>query len=443
VIDELAIYNRVVTATEITDHYNASKPAPDAIPPVRSNGAPTGTLAAGTTQTSLSLVTDENATCRHSQTANTAYASMTNTFTTTGGSSHSTMVSGLSNGQSYTYYVRCQDGAGNANTSDYSVSFTVASGGGGGGSGTAQWQTAYNTWVSNMTTYGRQWCEPINDVYYDAERIYFQIADFTGDTYFSNTCAQRAEVVYRDNYVLAVSCYGGVVGCVPGYWNFTHGLTMDYFRTGDATSRYAAIQLSYNAMYARDTALSESAGFQYSREVAYAIESYINAESLGEPRRTRLEQLFEQALGHLDQWFVSRTATWIQPFMVGLTAEALIMYYNQVSQDPRILTMLTTAADYLWANVWDNGSQSFFYSDRAYTWQGNSGDRTPAPDLNNLIAPLYAWIYLKTGNTSYRDKADTIFIGGVNGAAVYWNGKIFNQNYRWTFDYLRWRQGQP
>ena len=43
---------------------------------------------------------------------------MTNSFAATGGTTHSTLVSGLANGQSYSYYVRCQDGAGNANTSD-------------------------------------------------------------------------------------------------------------------------------------------------------------------------------------------------------------------------------------------------------------------------------------------------------------------------------------
>jgi len=51
---------------------------------------------------------------------------MTNTFGTTGGTAHSSVVSGLANGQSYTYYVRCQDTAGNANVGDLAISFSVA-----------------------------------------------------------------------------------------------------------------------------------------------------------------------------------------------------------------------------------------------------------------------------------------------------------------------------
>ena len=52
-------------------------------------------------------------------------------FTTTGSTSHSTLVSGLNNGNSYAYYIKCQDSAGNITSSDYTISFSVASAGGG------------------------------------------------------------------------------------------------------------------------------------------------------------------------------------------------------------------------------------------------------------------------------------------------------------------------
>jgi hypothetical protein len=97
----------------------------DTTPPVISNGQPTGALPAGTTQTTLSATTNENANCRYATTAGIAYASMPNAFSTTGALAHSTLVTGLTNGQSYTYYVRCSDTFGNANTSDYLISFGV------------------------------------------------------------------------------------------------------------------------------------------------------------------------------------------------------------------------------------------------------------------------------------------------------------------------------
>jgi len=101
---------------------------PDTTPPVRSNLAPTGTLAAGTTQTNISLTTDENATCRYMPSAGVAYASMTNTFSGGGGLSHSAIVTGLFDGGTFTYWPRCIDALGNANTTDGSpITFSVAS----------------------------------------------------------------------------------------------------------------------------------------------------------------------------------------------------------------------------------------------------------------------------------------------------------------------------
>jgi hypothetical protein len=63
-------------------------------------------------------------------------------------------------------------------------------------------------WQENMLTHGQKYCELLKDrskpwairsenAYYDAERIYFQIADYTGDNRW-NECAQAAERTYRN-----------------------------------------------------------------------------------------------------------------------------------------------------------------------------------------------------------------------------------------------------
>src|SRR5213076_136691 len=98
---------------------------PDTTPPVRSGGQPMGTLPAGTTQTTLALTTNEAAVCRYSPSAGAPYDAMTQTFATTGGTAHSTPVSGLVDGRSYAFYVRCLDAAANANSDDFAISFTV------------------------------------------------------------------------------------------------------------------------------------------------------------------------------------------------------------------------------------------------------------------------------------------------------------------------------
>ena len=100
----------------------------DRTPPVRSNGQPTGELNEGTRQTTLSLSTDENASCRYATTPGVAFASMPNLFSNTGSVAHSTTVSGLADGNGYSFYVRCQDASGNANTDDFVIHFSVAGG---------------------------------------------------------------------------------------------------------------------------------------------------------------------------------------------------------------------------------------------------------------------------------------------------------------------------
>jgi len=323
-----------------------------------------------------------------------------------------------------------------------------------------------STWEAHMTSYGQTHCNNLQDPlqaadtklnasYYDAERVYYQIAAYTGTAAW-NTCAAAAEAAYRDYFVLPNN------GAVAGFWNFTKGLRMDYERTGDTTSQNAAFLLSLNAAFASNGAATHlKITPAASREVAYAALSYINTEKLGYVRNPKLAEDLDIMLGHFDQWFVSLnyrcpnvasycvSATvgdyYIAPFMVGLTMEALIDYYQEISPDPRIPVAVKTAADWLWTHAW-YAPYRLFWMDN---WIGNPGSipagywAPPTPpttdaDLNLLIAPAYAWLYGMTGNTTYRDEGDQVFAGGV-ATAFLAGAKQFNQNYKWSFDFVRWR----
>lgn len=119
------VYSILAVARDAVGNYATSTitVTVDNSTPSLSDGGPVGAQEAGITEVSLTVTTDENATCRYSTSSNTAYGSMSS-FSTTGGGSHSTTISDLT-AASYTYYVRCQDGQGNTNTSDYSISFTI------------------------------------------------------------------------------------------------------------------------------------------------------------------------------------------------------------------------------------------------------------------------------------------------------------------------------
>src|SRR5262249_47724486 len=123
---EVRFYNRALSASEVQALYNDAPNPTDTFPPLRSTGAPFGMLASGTIQATLSLTTDEAATCKYGGISGASYGSLTNVFSVTGGTSHSVSTNGLQNGQSYVYYVRCQDNAGNANSDDFVISFSVA-----------------------------------------------------------------------------------------------------------------------------------------------------------------------------------------------------------------------------------------------------------------------------------------------------------------------------
>jgi hypothetical protein len=99
----------------------------DTTPPSRGSAAPTGTLAFGTTQATLSLRTGEPSVCRYSVAANTPFDAMTGVFSTADGIAHSAPVGGLAGGLVYNFYVRCQDNNGNANPDDFLIGFGVAS----------------------------------------------------------------------------------------------------------------------------------------------------------------------------------------------------------------------------------------------------------------------------------------------------------------------------
>jgi hypothetical protein len=315
-------------------------------------------------------------------------------------------------------------------------------------------------WQSNMTTYGQQVCnyldtpgltfdDRLNSVYYDQIRVMYQISDYIpASSSYWNACALKARSVYRDEYVIPNN------GGVPGYWNFTTGLRMDYERTQDVQSRNAALSISSNALYAvESTPFSSLIDPSVSRETAYTILAKLDAEKLGAPTSPRLVPLVDIALGHMDQWFVSKTyrcpdgcdpvaATgqyYIQPFMVGLTMRALIVYYERTA-DPRIPPMIKIAADWLWANAWVPADHAFWYDH----WVSDPSQPFPpkpsqAQDLNLLIAPGYAWLYRQTGDAAYQSRGDEIFSGGVLGAGNLSKGKQFDQNYIWSFDYVKWR----
>jgi hypothetical protein len=99
----------------------------DVVPPTRSNGLPSGALPASTLALEISLNTDKYAFCRYGTASGTPYESIASLFSKTNNTLHRQLITGLVQGASYEYYVRCGGVAlGSAtNTDDYLISFSI------------------------------------------------------------------------------------------------------------------------------------------------------------------------------------------------------------------------------------------------------------------------------------------------------------------------------
>ncbi len=285
-------------------------------------------------------------------------------------------------------------------------------------------------WESNMKTLGKKWCVPGEVMsfgyegqvwYYDGGRVYLQIADYTGDPSWLD-CAQNILRQYRDQ---AIARNGNIQ-----QWRvFPHGLAMNYWRTNDETSRSAVILLSKNAPYA---AKSGSPFVSAIRETSYVIETYIKAEQLTGQRDPHLARAVDFLIGIFDQLFAQDANVLHQLFFDGLGAEALIQYY-ELTEDPRIPPTIKRMLDWVWEHGRDSSGNRLLYNPLAVPL-------TSSTTCTNLVVPAFAWYWSVTGDEVYRERGDHLFRHSFD-VDISYSGKIFSQNYRWSFDFVRWRSG--
>lgn len=284
-------------------------------------------------------------------------------------------------------------------------------------------------WEQTALTGGKKWCKPdavmnfgwSQDAwYYDGARVFFQLADYTGDPSWE-ACALNIAQQYRDRVVSSS-------GYMAGYNVFPHGLRMAYERTGDESYKQALILLSEKAAFA---GTGGGVTDDLIRETAYAANAYMEAEKAGAPRHPRLSRSIDYLLGHFEQIFERQQYRIHQPFFDGLAAEALIQYW-EMTGDARIPHAIRRMLDWTWEYGWDHHKKSMVYNP-------DTIPREYGTDLVHLIAPAFAWYYSITGNAAYLRRGDELFLHALDSDVSY-SAKNFNQNYRWSFAYVAWRR---
>ena len=312
-------------------------------------------------------------------------------------------------------------------------------------------------WESNMLKWGVKYAEPLGYddffergvVYFDGALVYRQIADY----YKANVGEVVPQWVW-DGIAQCERIYLGYCraqydkrwGAIPGYRVFPHGIEAAYKATSNAKYETDLLFLANTGWGAHSAEVIRTWIYcRSSREVAYLLQALLACKRAGisdgvRDSNKRIAALSDVCAAHMRRWFVENAAPWLQPFMVGLTAHALIEYVAEFPlHKARIVDILTRAADWLWEYAWVDDDQSFYYK-RYDPYEGDTV-LPGAPDLNLLIAPMYAWLWKQKGEVRFLERGDAIFAGGVKNAWLA-GGKQFSQSYRWSFKYIEWRQGK-
>jgi hypothetical protein len=296
------------------------------------------------------------------------------------------------------------------------------------------------TFKTNLTKYGKKHgemllkllpsetakiLEPDEICYYDPTKVYLDIAAFFPAESIWIKYAEAAKKHYSE-WVLAHSGKSLV-----GYWVFSEGLAAWLKeRPQDTQSKAALSQLVTKSAFAA-LPPANLASFSRSRENAYLLLALLDSNL--PPDTARIKALTDNCYSHMDQWFGKKSATFVKSFMVGLTAYSMIRAHEKTPRQD-LVTVLKDACDELWDTSWVESASAFKYSSVPTDEDGDA----PSPDLNQLISPMYAFVWSQTHDENYLVMADKIFSGGVLHS--YFEGaKQYFQSHRLVFHYLDWR----
>lgn len=291
-------------------------------------------------------------------------------------------------------------------------------------------------WETTMTSLGNKWCPGVNQMdfgnynqvwYYDGARAYFQMADYTGNASWEN-CALNIARQYRD-YVLKWN------GNVPDWAVYPHGLRMAYQRSGDTSFRDAVLRLSTQAAKAQFVLGGDDEAV---REIAYIVNAHVEAERLGAGRHPHLAKRVDYLLGYFDRVFAQGSYPIHQTVTDALAAEALIYYY-ELTNDSRVPAAIQSMLDWTWDLGWNKTTNKLVFNPEPYGAKCREKCLEYFTEWVNLTAPAFAWYWNLTGNSLYQFRGDELFRHALD-TDISSTGKLFSQNYKWSFEYVRWRK---
>lgn len=319
----------------------------------------------------------------------------------------------------------------------------------------------YARYESDFVKYDdAQWatCGPKWDCidYYDRAMIYYVWWKRTGDPKYRDRATQ---IALNFRATLESVNYG-----VVAHWAMMDGIALHYLDTGDPKSLTAVGKVADMFAYLVNADVPGYIGDPKrmdNRIQAYALKTILLAYRLKAPSTgisqlglpgnnnwaTTLRTALNKILATRDadgQWRGAKCGTnssgqlvrATHPFTVGLLHDGLIRYHELFEADPRIPSAIQQSADVMWQQDWIATSGAFKYV--AISCPGEGGP-TAAADLNNLIVNGYGWTYRKTGDATWKSRAEAIFSGSVTKDSPSSGPKQFNQSYTSSYRFLNWR----
>ena len=267
-------------------------------------------------------------------------------------------------------------------------------------------------------------------VWYYNDETFFKIAQYTSDPSWAN-CGIYIAKAMRDQFL-----FRGPNSVLP-FLYFPWTMVAAYHWTKDPSYKEAVIKIADAG-----TAYWGWVGDVGMRENAYAFERRLaRLDVTGEPdynlqyfAEATLAQLYPNATGAPDR-------TFNQPFMLGLAMRPLIRWYL-ISHDERIPVVIKALIDRLWDNWYDQKAHHYLMDPEPFGERCNTDcQKYTSSDLNNLVAPAFAWYWRLTGDDTYRQRGDDLFAHEYDDNPP-WNAKEWSQGFYWSWDFVGWRDGK-
>jgi hypothetical protein len=307
------------------------------------------------------------------------------------------------------------------------------------------------TWESQMTTLGKKWCDnrdaenlagsfeyywgvQTDTWFYDGGRVYQNLEKYLTDKggTVDHAYWQHCTGIVLDPYAQYDVASGG---SQQGYSMFTYGLYQWYLRTRAQVARDAIHALGYLGPQ-RQQAGSDLAGI---RENAYRVNNWVNDERLTGQRHPLVQRNVDHLIGNLLQISEGHDAG-AHPFFPGVAMEALIGWadLNEAEGHPdyRVLPVVMKTLNYQQACCLLDGRMLVY--DRLIV-PTNHGIQYSG--LNNLVSVAAAWAWSKTGDPNMLAFGDLLFQHAFDEVGAPWSGKGFAQQFEFSFDFVRYRQG--